>query len=79
MGIFEGEVYLGINKGWNIKGAVYYLGEPPVKNPKMMEIIYPHLGLGLVFQGTWSNELSLIDSAYIYEKEVKWCCGGCGK
>ena len=55
MQCFEGIVKYGINRGWSIKGAVSYLGEPPVKNPKLLEIIYPHLGIGLVFQGTWSN------------------------
>ena len=79
MDTFEGYCYLGINKGWNIKGAVYYLGEPPVKNKKMMEVIYPHLGLGLVFQGMWSNELSLIDYAYVYQKEGNNCCAGCAQ
>ena len=69
MNDFNGVVCLGINSGWNIKGTVSYLGEPPIKNSKMMEIIYPHLGLGLVFQGMWSNEMSLIEYVYIYKPE----------
>ena len=56
MGGFQGRVKYGVNQGWVIKGAVSYLGEPPVKNNKLVELIYPHLGLGLVFLGTWSNE-----------------------
>lgn len=43
-----------------------YLGEPSIKSKRAVEIIYPHLGLGLVFGGTWSNENSLISYAYFY-------------
>jgi hypothetical protein len=52
---FEFPLKFGINKGWKIKGAVMYLGEPPKKSNKSVEIIYPHLGLGLVFLGTYNN------------------------
>ncbi len=45
-----------------------YLGEPPRKSHRAIEIIYPHLGLGLVFGGTWSNENALISEAYFYER-----------
>jgi hypothetical protein len=69
MNPFSSISLFGINSGWNIKGTVSYLGEPPIKNSKMMEIIYPHLGLGLVFQGMWSNELSQVEYAYIYPRE----------
>ena len=79
MNDFNGVVCLSINSGWNIKGTVSYLGEPPIKNSKMMEIIYPHLGLGLVFQGMWSNEMSLIEYVYIYKPEGEWHCAGCSK
>ena len=48
-----------MNKGWTLKGTVSFLGEPAVKG-KGLELIYPHLGLGLVFQGNWENENSLI-------------------
>jgi hypothetical protein len=76
---FEGVAHLGIHKGWTIKSAVCFLGEPPTKNPKLMEIIYPHLGLGLAFQGSWTQEQSLIEYCYIYPREGEWYCGGCAK
>ena len=45
----------------------------------MMEIIYPHLGLGLVFRGSWSDEASAIEYCYWFEGEEREFCGGCGK
>ena len=54
-----------------------YLGQPPVKSNRMVEIIYPHLGLGLVFAGTWNDQSSLVNYAYLYEPQKILFCAGC--
>jgi hypothetical protein len=56
-----------------------YLGEPLQKSAKTVEIIYPHLGLGLVFLGSYNNEDSLIDYAYLYAPEPIQVCAACRK
>ena len=66
IGCFEFPLKYGINKGWTIKGAAMYLGQPPKKSSKTVEIIYPHLGVGLTFLGTYNNEDSLINYIYLY-------------
>lgn len=73
MGLFSSPFLYGINKNWTIKTAVYYFGEPATKSAKMVEIIYPHLGLGLVFQGSYNNEDSPIDYVYVFKKEGSRC------
>lgn len=79
IGCFEFPLRFGINKGWTIKGAVMYLGEPMQKSNREVEIIYPHLGLGLVFLGGWTNENSQIKYAYLYPPEDIRVCAACGK
>lgn len=73
---FSAPLIYGINKNWTIKTAILYFGEPVTKSGKLVEVIYPHLGLGLVFQGSYSNEDSPIDYAYIFKRE-KSRCGAC--
>lgn len=65
---FSEPLIYGINKNWTIKTATLFFGEPVTKSSKLVEIIYPHLGIGLVFQGTYNNEDSPIDYVYIFER-----------
>jgi hypothetical protein len=55
MAAWEGRLRAGVRAEWTLKGAVMLLGEPATKSSKMVELIYPQIGIGLVFQGTWNN------------------------
>lgn len=55
MAAWEGRLKGGVRAEWTLKGAVMVLGEPATKSSKMVELIYPQIGMGLVFQGTWNN------------------------
>lgn len=80
MGKFEGVLPYGVNEKWSLRNTIMYLGEPHTKSKHIVEIIYPALGLGLVFKGGWSQEDNLIDYGYFYEKEYESIqCAGCAK